>query len=193
MLGQFKDAVKTFLHGGMLFEEMGFRYIGPVDGHDLASPAELPGTGQRGQGPGAAARLHRKGARLQAGLRRSGPLPHAARLSAATTTAKSSRSRRARTPAYTDLASDAILRGDAPRLARDRADGRHVRREQAAKNPRRVSRAVLRHGNLRGARRRVRGGNGERRACGRSSTSTARSCSAATTRSSRKSRCRICP
>lgn len=34
-LGQFKDAVKSFLHGGMLFEEMGFRYIGPVDGHDL--------------------------------------------------------------------------------------------------------------------------------------------------------------
>jgi len=37
VLGQFKDAVKTFLHGGMLFEEMGFRYIGPVDGHDLES------------------------------------------------------------------------------------------------------------------------------------------------------------
>ena len=36
-LGQFKDAVKSFLHGGMLFEEMGFRYIGPVDGHDLMS------------------------------------------------------------------------------------------------------------------------------------------------------------
>lgn len=36
-LGQFKDALKTFFHGGMLFEEMGFRYIGPVDGHDLFS------------------------------------------------------------------------------------------------------------------------------------------------------------
>ena len=35
MLGSFKDAVKSFLHGGMLFEEMGFRYIGPVDGHDI--------------------------------------------------------------------------------------------------------------------------------------------------------------
>ncbi|MFO0425150.1 MAG: 1-deoxy-D-xylulose-5-phosphate synthase [Planctomyces sp.] len=35
MLSGFKDAVKSFLHGGMLFEEMGFRYIGPVDGHDL--------------------------------------------------------------------------------------------------------------------------------------------------------------
>jgi len=37
MLGNFKDALKSFLHGGMLFEEMGFRYIGPVDGHDIKS------------------------------------------------------------------------------------------------------------------------------------------------------------
>ena len=35
VLGQFKDAVKTFFHGGMLFEELGLRYIGPVDGHDI--------------------------------------------------------------------------------------------------------------------------------------------------------------
>lgn len=35
MLSHFKDGMKTFLHGGMLFEELGFRYIGPVDGHDL--------------------------------------------------------------------------------------------------------------------------------------------------------------
>ncbi|QDT39092.1 1-deoxy-D-xylulose-5-phosphate synthase [Stratiformator vulcanicus] len=35
VLGHAKEAAKTFLHGGMLFEEMGFRYIGPVDGHDL--------------------------------------------------------------------------------------------------------------------------------------------------------------
>jgi len=37
ILVQFKEALKTFLHGGMLFEEMGFRYIGPVDGHDVFS------------------------------------------------------------------------------------------------------------------------------------------------------------
>lgn len=34
-LSNLKDAVKSFLHGGMLFEELGFRYIGPIDGHDL--------------------------------------------------------------------------------------------------------------------------------------------------------------
>jgi len=35
VLGQFKESVKGFLHGGMLWEEMGFRYVGPIDGHDL--------------------------------------------------------------------------------------------------------------------------------------------------------------
>jgi len=32
---QIKDGLKAFLTGGMLFEELGFRYFGPVDGHDL--------------------------------------------------------------------------------------------------------------------------------------------------------------
>src|SRR5712692_10310023 len=34
---QVKDGLKAFFTGGMLFEELGFRYIGPVDGHDLPS------------------------------------------------------------------------------------------------------------------------------------------------------------
>jgi 1-deoxy-D-xylulose-5-phosphate synthase len=32
---QLRDALKAALTGGMLFEELGFRYVGPVDGHDL--------------------------------------------------------------------------------------------------------------------------------------------------------------
>jgi 1-deoxy-D-xylulose-5-phosphate synthase len=32
---QIKDGLKAFLTGGMLFQELGFRYFGPVDGHDL--------------------------------------------------------------------------------------------------------------------------------------------------------------
>ncbi len=35
MLAQLKEGVKAGLCGGMLFEELGFRYIGPIDGHDL--------------------------------------------------------------------------------------------------------------------------------------------------------------
>jgi 1-deoxy-D-xylulose-5-phosphate synthase len=32
---QMKDAIKASVHGGMLFEELGFTYLGPIDGHDL--------------------------------------------------------------------------------------------------------------------------------------------------------------
>jgi 1-deoxy-D-xylulose-5-phosphate synthase len=31
----FRDALKAYFKDGMLFEELGFRYFGPVDGHDL--------------------------------------------------------------------------------------------------------------------------------------------------------------
>ncbi|HBT77511.1 MAG TPA: 1-deoxy-D-xylulose-5-phosphate synthase [Planctomycetaceae bacterium] len=34
-LGGFKSAIKAAFLGGMLFEELGFRYIGPIDGHDI--------------------------------------------------------------------------------------------------------------------------------------------------------------
>ena len=36
-MGQLKEAVKAGLHGGMMFEELGFRYLGPIDGHDIAT------------------------------------------------------------------------------------------------------------------------------------------------------------
>ena len=35
-LFQAKEGVKASLHGGMLFEELGWRYFGPVDGHNLS-------------------------------------------------------------------------------------------------------------------------------------------------------------
>jgi 1-deoxy-D-xylulose-5-phosphate synthase len=35
-LAHFKEAVKAGLHGGMLFEQLGFRYLGPIDGHNIA-------------------------------------------------------------------------------------------------------------------------------------------------------------
>jgi 1-deoxy-D-xylulose-5-phosphate synthase len=34
-LQQMKDAIKASVHGGMLFEDLGFAYLGPIDGHDL--------------------------------------------------------------------------------------------------------------------------------------------------------------
>jgi 1-deoxy-D-xylulose-5-phosphate synthase len=35
LLSQMKDAIKAGLLGGMIFEDLGFRYIGPVDGHNI--------------------------------------------------------------------------------------------------------------------------------------------------------------
>jgi 1-deoxy-D-xylulose-5-phosphate synthase len=35
LLWQAKESVKAGLHGGMLFEELGLRYMGPIDGHNL--------------------------------------------------------------------------------------------------------------------------------------------------------------
>jgi len=40
VLFQAKEMLKASLHGGMLFEQLGFRYIGPIDGHDLTSLRE---------------------------------------------------------------------------------------------------------------------------------------------------------
>ena len=35
-LSNIKETMKAGLHGGMLFEELGIRYIGPIDGHNIA-------------------------------------------------------------------------------------------------------------------------------------------------------------
>jgi len=36
LLFQIKEGVKAGLHGGMMFEEFGFKYFGPIDGHNIA-------------------------------------------------------------------------------------------------------------------------------------------------------------
>jgi len=36
MLAQLKEGVKAGFLGGMLFEELGIRYVGPIDGHDIS-------------------------------------------------------------------------------------------------------------------------------------------------------------
>lgn len=35
LLAQIKEGVKAGLHGGMLFEDLGIHYVGPIDGHDI--------------------------------------------------------------------------------------------------------------------------------------------------------------
>ena len=36
LLFQIKEGVKAGLHGGMMFEDFGFKYFGPIDGHNVA-------------------------------------------------------------------------------------------------------------------------------------------------------------
>ncbi len=35
-----EESVKNLFSPGMLFEELGFRYFGPIDGHDLPALSE---------------------------------------------------------------------------------------------------------------------------------------------------------
>src|SRR2546421_12857590 len=50
-LDQIRDGLKASLMGGMLFEELGFRYIGPVDGHDLPTLRRWLGDLKKQRGP----------------------------------------------------------------------------------------------------------------------------------------------
>ena len=40
MLHKWEESLKAFLTPGVLFEELGFRYFGPIDGHDMVQMAE---------------------------------------------------------------------------------------------------------------------------------------------------------
>jgi 1-deoxy-D-xylulose-5-phosphate synthase len=51
LLSQMKDAVKAGLVGGMLFEDLGFRYVGPIDGHDIARMRKYLAMVRRFDGP----------------------------------------------------------------------------------------------------------------------------------------------
>ena len=65
-----EEYARGMLSGGTLFEELGFFYVGPIDGHDidhlLPVLENMRDTTERA---GAAARGHREGPRLSAGRR----------------------------------------------------------------------------------------------------------------------------
>lgn len=48
---RFKDSLKYFLVSGMLFEELGFTYLGPVDGHSLTALQEMLAVAKATPGP----------------------------------------------------------------------------------------------------------------------------------------------
>ncbi|RIK86184.1 MAG: 1-deoxy-D-xylulose-5-phosphate synthase [Planctomycetota bacterium] len=50
-LVQLKEAAKAGLSGGMMFEDLGFRYVGPIDGHNIAILRKYLRMVQRIKGP----------------------------------------------------------------------------------------------------------------------------------------------
>ncbi|MED1950750.1 1-deoxy-D-xylulose-5-phosphate synthase [Brevibacillus centrosporus] len=48
---RFKDSMKYLLVSGVLFEELGFTYIGPIDGHDLGLLLDTMKTAKQTKGP----------------------------------------------------------------------------------------------------------------------------------------------
>ncbi|MEO0531068.1 MAG: 1-deoxy-D-xylulose-5-phosphate synthase [Planctomycetota bacterium] len=51
LLAQMKEAAKAGLHGGMLFEDLGMRYVGPIDGHNIALVRKYLRMAKAGDGP----------------------------------------------------------------------------------------------------------------------------------------------
>ena len=68
-----EEHMKGMVLPGTLFEEFGFNYIGPIDGHDVDTLVKTLANVQRAQGPAAPARDHEERLRLRA--RRGGPDP----------------------------------------------------------------------------------------------------------------------
>jgi 1-deoxy-D-xylulose-5-phosphate synthase len=50
-LAQLKEAAKAGLHGGMFFEELGFRYFGPIDGHNIGLVRKYLRMARQAEGP----------------------------------------------------------------------------------------------------------------------------------------------
>jgi 1-deoxy-D-xylulose-5-phosphate synthase len=56
-----KESVKQLLVPGMLFEELGLKYVGPIDGHDVAQVQEAVERAKKGDGPVIIHAVTRKG------------------------------------------------------------------------------------------------------------------------------------
>ncbi|MFN8667736.1 MAG: 1-deoxy-D-xylulose-5-phosphate synthase [Gemmatimonadaceae bacterium] len=51
LVRKWEESVKSFLTPGVLFEELGFRYFGPIDGHDMGALMETLGAVRAMSGP----------------------------------------------------------------------------------------------------------------------------------------------
>src|SRR5690242_67894 len=104
LVRKWEESVKTFLTPGVLFEELGFRYFGPINGHDINSMIETFDAMKKMKGPRLVHVITEKGKGFPAGEHSAGEKWHAlppgyepstGRPSKATTTAAK--------PAYTKV------------------------------------------------------------------------------------------
>jgi 1-deoxy-D-xylulose-5-phosphate synthase len=69
---RWEESVKAFLTPGVLFEELGFRYFGPIDGHDLDTLVDTLGAVRAMTGPRLVHVVTQKGKGFPAGERGTG-------------------------------------------------------------------------------------------------------------------------
>ena len=126
-LAQLKEGVKAGLHGGMLFEDLGIRYIGPIDGHNIGLLRKYLRMAKKSEAPMLAARGDRKRPRFPPGRRRPRACSmHAAGSSSGAMT-EAVAMKKGGTRTFTNYASlGRHPHGDDRRRARDRDDRRDV-------------------------------------------------------------------
>jgi len=76
LVRKWEESVKTFLTPGVLFEELGFRYFGPIDGHDIGAMIDTLTAVRAMKGPRLVHVITQKGKGFPAG-ERSGEKWHA--------------------------------------------------------------------------------------------------------------------
>jgi 1-deoxy-D-xylulose-5-phosphate synthase len=67
LVRKWEESMKSFLTPGVLFEELGFRYFGPIDGHDLDALIDTLGPVRELQGPRLVHVITQKGKGFPAG------------------------------------------------------------------------------------------------------------------------------
>jgi len=143
ILSQLKDAVKAGLSGGMLFEELGFRYLGPVDGHNIRHLQKYLRMTKQFDAPVLLHVVTEKGHGFKPAVEDPtsfhAPAPFDRRDEHVVAFKKGS------SKPYTRVARAAGQAGGGDH-------GRYVPRQHAGADPRRVPRPVLRRGHLRVAR-----------------------------------------
>jgi 1-deoxy-D-xylulose-5-phosphate synthase len=74
---RWEESVKTFLTPGVLFEELGFRYFGPIDGHDIDALVDTLAAVREMSGPRLVHVITQKGKGFPAGEHAAGEKWHA--------------------------------------------------------------------------------------------------------------------